>query len=113
MSQLVRNALDGQMGTVVYDDAGKPMVRLDRGKQEHLVPYLPNIWQPADRPKLSPTQVARVCYEADRAYRLSQGEYGVGDWISMRGDAQREWLLPPSTGDVRAALYAAIRKVLG
>lgn len=110
---LVRNELDGQLGTVVHNDEGKPMVRLDRGKQEILVPYLPSLWKPAERPKLSPMQVARVCYEADRAYRLARGEYGVAEWISLKQEKQREWLLPPSKGDDRAKLYAAIRAVLG
>lgn len=111
MAHLVRSVNDGQLGTVVQHE-GRTMVRLDRGKTEQHLPYVASMWMAVERQSLQPMQVARVCYEADRALRISRGTYGISDWQTLKQPDQIAWLNPPSKGDERAELYAAIRKAL-
>lgn len=109
---LVKSVSDGQLGTVVETTEGRRMVRLDRGKNvEMVVPYTPSQWEPAERPRLSPIQVAHVCYEADKALRRARGEYGLAEWATMKEPEKISWLNPPKD-EQRAVLYAAIKESL-
>lgn len=107
----VRAVNDGQLGFIVQDESGALMVRLDRGpRQEQLLPYRPSDWIEDTRRELSPMQVARVAYEADKALRTVGGEYGVKDWIGLREHEHQKWVSAPPLGDdqLRRALHAAI-----
>jgi hypothetical protein len=110
----VRSLRDGQLGYLVETDEGALAVRLDRKAENRIVPFVAAEWTPDRETRLSPMQVARVAYEADRALRLVTGEYGVPDWISLKEQTRLVWSkgLPEGANEIRAAVYRAVLKVL-
>lgn len=111
----VRSAVDGQLGYLV-EDGGGVRVRLDRPREEIYKRYDPHQWPDAeDTRDLSKMQIARITYEADRAYRLACGEAAsvVKDWISMKDEERIQWLkrgraMPPVRHNLRAAIEGVI-----
>lgn len=117
----VRSTRDGQLGYVVQTEEGAGLaVRLDRKSETRLVPFNTRDWMPDEKPRLTPMQIARVAYEADRALRLVTGEYGLPDWVSLKEPVRLTWLKGlqieasaiEESAAIRAALYRGILKVL-
>jgi hypothetical protein len=100
---------DGQLGYVVRESDGRLAVKLDR-KENLVVPYHPDIWRPVVERPLGPMQVARVAYEADRALRFAQGEYGVPEWNGAREPVRIAYMEsgPPQADARRRRLYEAL-----
>ena len=106
----LRASTDGQIGFVVETENGIA-VRLDRRGENRVVPYSPQAWQVDREPDLTPLQVARICYGADRAFRMVHGEYQVADWIALKDDQRLPWRKGPPDGasEARRKLYLAVR----
>lgn len=110
----VRATKDHQLGFVVEDQAGRLAVKLDR-RHETVVPFRKDEWiEETERP-ISPIQVARIAYEADRALRTILGDYGVKEWgILPEPDRVRMLNGPPKGADPRrVTLWTAITKAIG
>lgn len=108
----LRRRTDHQIGFLVTED-GEQRVRLDRGTTKmsdtSTLPYREQEWEPAPKVNFTASQIARVCYDADRAYRIAKGDFGVPEWNALRDEAKRAATNPPSTDDpVRLGLYADI-----
>ena len=105
---------DGQLGRVVEDDHGALMVRLDRAAQELLVPLREGEWSPASDEPMTKMQMARIAYAADTAFRLSTGEYGLPEWVSLRDQQRVAWLkgLPAGANRRRRGLYREVIRYL-
>lgn len=91
------------------------MVRLDRGPHnEQVLPYRPTEWIEDTRRDLTPMQIARVAYEADKALRTVMGEYGVKDWIALKEPEHHRWVSKPPIGkdELRVKLQAAVVEAL-
>jgi len=102
---------DGQLGYIVEMDNGEPGVKLDRSAEHLVVPYHPSEWRVESRTQFQPMQIARIAYDADRALRMSLGEYGVTEWPGLREQDRITWMQsgPPAKADEnRKRLYAAI-----
>lgn len=110
----VRSKNDGQLGYLVEMEDGRQGVKLDRGQQNIVVPYLEKRWEIAEEAKLQAMQIARCAYEADRALRIGRGEYATTTWDSLREPARVEWARngPPEEDSQRARLFAAITGAL-
>lgn len=108
----LRRRTDHQIAFLVEMD-GEQRVRLDRGTRKtsdtSTIPYKAEEWEPAPKRVFTALQVARCCYDADRAYRITCGDYGVPEWKALREDVQRAWMSPPDSSDpVRLGLYADV-----
>ena len=68
----------------------------------------------SDEEWLTPMQIARVTYEADKALRLVMGEYGLPDWVSLKEPVRIEWMKGQGDGipEIRRKLHQSILKVL-
>ncbi len=91
----VRSTNDGQRGVVVQmEETGGLGVRLDRRGENRVVPYNAQQWEPDREPTLTPIQVARVFYDADRALKIARGAYAstLPEWIGLRDEERRAWL---------------------
>lgn len=110
----VRSATDGQVGFLVEGEGGKLLVRLDRKSEDRVVPFHDSLWKPEERARLTSSQIARVCYAADRELRIVRGEYGVPEWQTLTDAARMRSLQSPRVpeGDSRADVYAALQKAL-
>lgn len=111
--QRVRSLNDGQIGHIVtlsQAEGGGIGVQLDR-REKTIVPYRPGRWAPDEKGRLTPIQVASICYAADAGLRLARGEYGVKEWRTLPEPDRLEWLSgPPKNADAeRLKLYAAVR----
>lgn len=113
--QRLRRLSDHQIGFLVEVE-GEKRVRLDRGTHKQAdtstIPYRPEQWEVAPKREFTSLQIARTCYDADRAYRLQCGNYGVPEWKALREEAQRAWMNPPADDPVRTRLYEAITAVM-
>jgi hypothetical protein len=117
----VRSTRDGQLGYLVETEDGRGLaVRLDRKAENRVVPFHPREWLPDEKPRLTPMQVARVAYAADREVRQVMGEYGLPDWMSLREPQRLAWLKglqlePGASGEakkIRSDMYRSVLKVL-
>jgi hypothetical protein len=112
----LRSTRDGQLGFLTETEDGTLAVRLDRRVDARVVPYVAAEWIPDGEIKLTPIQVARVLYDADRAMRLSLGEYGVPDWLSLREPQRHDWVngkaWDKNEPPLRRKVRVAIMKVL-
>lgn len=109
----LRRKTDHQIGFLVMED-GEQRVRLDRGTTKmsdtSTQPYREQEWEPAPKVNFTDMQIARICYDADRAYRIARGDYGVPEWNALRDDVKRAAVHPPNTeDDVRLGMFADIR----
>lgn len=82
----IKRAFDGQEAIASFTVEGKPMVLIQRGvtgvmRQE----ANPNEWETCetDAVVLTPLQIARCAYEADRALRTGLGQPGVPEWSGL------------------------------
>lgn len=107
----VRSTIDGQLGFVVEDE-GRLWVRLDRRGENRMLPYHEAQWVPDSEPPITPMQLARVCHDADRTWRIVHGEYAVKEWISLPEKDRLAWLKGPPAGcdPRRVKLYTAVYK---
>lgn len=107
--QRLRRGLDGQVGFLVIDEAGKKRVRLDRGTKlgtdQSTVPYSEHVWVPDEAPKITKDQIRRVFYAAVRELRIVRGEYSVKQWIDLRDEDRIGWKL---SEQLRADLLALL-----
>lgn len=111
--QKVRSTGDGQMGEIVEMEGGGLGVRIDRPQETRIVPFHPSKWALHAKVTLGPQQVARICYEADRALRMAKGEYAVKDWLSTTEQARIAFAkLGPDKDEDRIRLFAAINEAL-
>lgn len=112
----VRSTSDGQLGFITEGETGGLMVRLDRRGENRMVPFRSGDWHEEVAAPLSEMQIARVCHDADRAYRLVNGAYTQPEWIALTERDRIAWSkgLPAAPGmDVkRVRLYDAIRKAI-
>lgn len=111
----LRSTVDGQLGFADRDEAGKLVVRLDRPAEKRTVPYRASGWAVEAEAKLTPMQIARICYAADAETRAVLGEYSIPGWIALK-DQQRQVLLlgpPKDANGLRKKVYAALKAVLG
>lgn len=101
--------MDGQLGYVIELE-GRLWVRLDRRGENRLLPYHEQQWTPDKEPPITPIQAARICHDADRAWRLVHGEYGLKEWASLREPERLAWLKgPPWDADPRRMkLYGSV-----
>jgi len=107
----VRSTNDGQLGFLV-DDGGALKVCLDRPGARQLRPYHERQWVADREPALTEMAIARICHDADRAYRIGRGEYSLPDWIALTEQARIGWMKGPPAGasSQRRALYTHLRQ---
>lgn len=107
-------------GTIGHHVPGSDRIRID-------LPNGKTIWKayheqqwirqddPAMRP-MAPAQIARVCFEADRALCMVMGNHKEGRqmWEAMYEGQRASWIQsgPGEVPEIRLKLYAAIRGVL-
>lgn len=111
----VRSTDDGQLGHIVEGPDGVLWVKLDRRGEDRRVPYQERAWVEDVAPKLTEMQIARVCYDVDRAWQLIHGGYSVTDWVSVRETERVRWSRegPPKGADKRRLrLYAGVKRLL-
>jgi len=102
---------DGQLGRLVVMDNGEFGVKLDR-TEDLVVPFNENEWHREEKNRVQPMQLARICYEADRALRSARGEYGVAEWIGLSDRVRVGWCqggVPAGMDAERQGLLRAIR----
>lgn len=113
VGQRVRSQNDGQIGYIVETETGAVGVRLDRRGENRVLPYREAEWRADVEAPLTPLQVARICYGADRAYRMVHGEYEgqVPDWIALKDEQRHAFIkgLPPGASEGRRLLYQAVK----
>ncbi len=112
----VRSTEDGQLGFITEGAEGNGglWVRLDRRGETRLLPYEPTKWVKEEEPRLAEIAIARICYEADRGYRLAAGSYSLPSWIEMREEDRIAWIKgPPKDADgKRVKLFEGLRKLV-
>lgn len=106
-----RDSRTGQLGYFVRR-GGKDCIRLDRGNQELIVPFVPGQWveEGMKRP-WTRAQISRVAWEADRAlcHLLGDHEKARREWESMHEDDRVEWIrVGPAKPLERALLYRLV-----
>lgn len=115
--QRLRRVTDGQVGFLVVDQETKRRsVRLDRGTRlgtdQSLVPYSEHAWEPDQEPRFAPEQIRRICYAADREYRITKGEYHVKAWVDLKDQERIGWKLPADAHAARKRLFKAVERAL-
>lgn len=115
--QRLRRVTDGQVGFLVVDqETKKRSVRLDRGTRlgtdQSLVPFSEHAWEADYEPRFTPEQIRRICYAADREYRITKGEYHVKPWVDLRDHERISWRLPENAIPARGRLMTAIMEAL-
>jgi hypothetical protein len=111
--QRLRRVTDGQRGFLVIDpETQRKSVRLDRGTKlgtdQSTVPYSVHAWEEDVEVKLTPDQIRRVAYAADRELRIVRGEYSVKQWIDLKDQERVGWRLPADADALRVALNSDV-----
>jgi hypothetical protein len=90
----VKRRFDGQAGIAGFSAEGEPMVLVGRGIMGTLRMEIDTADWEADDEKLilTPLQIAKVSYEADRAVRMSLGVPGVPEWGALHEQDRLQWM---------------------
>lgn len=103
-----RHVRDGSLGYLVQKD-GRDFIQFDRVGEPVLKVFKHDDWIAEAEPRpLSDVAVARIAYEADRAYCRALGMPNVKDWLNLLDDERVAFMHngPPSA--VRQGLYHVI-----
>lgn len=104
-------------GTLCKSSMGEWEVQLDSGSR--VIRPDPDFWLPPSVASVTPQQLRRLVYEADRALCLAFGCGGLTEWGSLPdsvrtggGDPRPMPLNRPELDGVRAVLVASVRAAL-
>lgn len=109
-----RSSVDGQLGYLVERD-GKHFIKLDRPQEEILRPWSEgNSWIPeVEKRPLSKAQVAKICFDADKAYCQAVGVFlPKRDWLDLSDKQRILWMESGPKDAVRAAIWTGLNMIL-
>lgn len=110
-----RSSQDGELGWVV-DRGGVRYIQLNRPMEEILRPWNGGAnWVPeVERRPINKAQLAKVCFEADRAlcHALGIVDQSKKEWASLTDIERIRWMEKGPKGTERGAVWLAIHHVL-
>ena len=103
-----RHVREGHLGYLVQKD-GRDYIQFDRVGEPVLRHFKHGDWiAEAEARPLSDVAVARIAYEADRAYCRALGMPQVKEWLNLLDDERVAFLQNGPPGGVRQGLYLSI-----